>query len=88
MRLFRSKSPTGPYKDAKGQNAVLPANTKNITYGNKLIGNFLFDSKIGDPGTDTGYGYVSPGHNSVYTDPATGQMFVVFHTRFPHQGDT
>ncbi len=88
MRLFRSKSPTGPYKDAKGQNAVLPANTKNITYGNKLIGNFLFDSKIGDPGTGTGYGYVSPGHNSVYTDPATGQMFVVFHTRFPHQGET
>ncbi|MNW30104.1 Extracellular endo-alpha-(1-_5)-L-arabinanase precursor [compost metagenome] len=88
MRLFRSKSPTGPYKDAKGQNAVLPANTKNTSYGNKLIGNFLFDSKIGDPGTGTGYGYVSPGHNSVYTDPATGQMFVVFHTRFPQQGET
>lgn len=86
MRLFRSKSPTGPYKDAKGQNAVLPANTKNAAYGNKLMGNFLFDSQIGDPGTGVGYGYVSPGHNSVYTDPATGQMFVVFHTRFPQQG--
>lgn len=87
MRLFRSKNPTGPYKDAKGQNAVLPANTKNGALGNKLIGNFLFNSKIGDPGEGIGYGYVSPGHNSVYTDPDQGQMFVVLHTRFPQQGE-
>ncbi len=87
MRLFRSKNPAGPYKDAKGQNAVLPANTKNAAFGNKLIGNFLFNSKIGDPGEGIGYGYVSPDHNSAYTDPDNGQMFVVFHTRFPQQGE-
>ncbi|AET60498.1 beta-xylosidase [Paenibacillus terrae HPL-003] len=87
MRLFRSKNPSGPYKDAKGQNAVLPANTKNAAFGNKLIGNFLFNSKMGDPGEGIGYGYVSPGHNSAYTDPDNGQMFVVFHTRFPQQGE-
>ncbi|MET3207820.1 UNVERIFIED_CONTAM: beta-xylosidase [Paenibacillus sp. PvR008] len=87
MRLFRSKKLSGPYKDAKGQNAVLPANTKNATFGNKLIGNFLFNSKIGDPGEGIGYGYVSPGHNSAYNDPYNRQMFAVFHTRFPQQGE-
>lgn len=87
MRTFRSTSPTGPYLDAKGQNAVLPEGARNIDYGNKLIGNFLFDSKIGDPGEGVGYGYVSPGHNSVYTNPDNGQVFLVFHTRFPQQGE-
>lgn len=87
MRAFRSTSPTGPYLDAKGQNAVLPEGARNIDYGNKLIGNFLFDSKIGDPGEGVGYGYVSPGHNSVYTNPDNGQVFLVFHTRFPEQGE-
>ncbi|KGE20170.1 LamG-like jellyroll fold domain-containing protein [Paenibacillus wynnii] len=87
MRQFRSKSPDGPYLDAQGQNAVLPANTDNALYGNKLMGNFLFDRKVGDPGTGIGTGYVSPGHNSVYIDPATGQQFLIFHSRFPLTGE-
>ncbi|MDO3411532.1 LamG-like jellyroll fold domain-containing protein [Saccharibacillus sp. CPCC 101409] len=87
MRVFRSKDIGGPYKDSLGQSAVLPPNTENTEYGNKLIGNFLFDREPGDPGTGIGYGYVSPGHNSVYTDEKSGQMFLVFHTRFPQQGE-
>ncbi|ANF95234.1 LamG-like jellyroll fold domain-containing protein [Paenibacillus bovis] len=87
MRVFRSKSADGPYVDARGHQATWPANTSNDEYGNKLIGNFLFDSKVGDPGKEQDYGYVSPGHNSVYTDPKTGQLFLVFHTRFPGRGE-
>ncbi|OWR28479.1 arabinanase [Saccharibacillus sp. O23] len=86
MRVFRSKNIDGPYVDSLGQNAVLPAATENTEIGNKLIGNFLFEREAGDPGTGIGYGYLSAGHNSVYTDK-NGQMFLVFHTRFPQQGE-
>ncbi|KFL17042.1 arabinanase [Geobacillus stearothermophilus] len=87
MRQFRSTSPTGPYVDAKGQSAVLPGEVDNSPYGNKIMGNFLFERKVGDPGTGIGVGYVSPGHNSVYLDRKTGQQFLVFHTRFPQSGE-
>lgn len=87
MRQFRSKTPDGPYIDAQGQNAVLTGGTDNAAYGNKLMGNFLFERKVGDPGTGIGSGYVSPGHNSVYYDNETGQQFLIFHTRFPLTGE-
>lgn len=87
MRVFRATKPDGPYQDAKGQQATWPAQTSNVTYGNKLIGNYLWDSKVGDPGYGENFGYVSPGHNSVYTDDKTGQTFLVFHTRFPARGE-
>ncbi|WP_397376415.1 LamG-like jellyroll fold domain-containing protein [Paenibacillus vietnamensis] len=87
MRQFRSRNPEGPYVDAQGKNAVLPGATDNAPYGNKLIGNYLFDRKIGDAGTGIGVGYVSPGHNSVYYDEKTGKQFLVFHARFPQTGE-
>ncbi|MGG6312648.1 LamG-like jellyroll fold domain-containing protein [Paenibacillus macerans] len=87
IRQFRSTSPDGPYLDASGQNAVLPGDTDNAPYGIKMVGNFLFDRKIGDPGTGIGYGYASPGHNSLYFDEAAGKYFSVFHTRFPQRGE-
>jgi arabinan endo-1,5-alpha-L-arabinosidase len=65
MRQFRSKNPDGPYLDASGQDAVLPGNVDHTPYGNKIMGNFLFERKVGDPGTGIGVGYMSPGHNSV-----------------------
>ena len=51
------------------------------------MGNFLFERKVGDPGTGIGTGYMSPGHNSAYYDPATGKQFLIFHARFPQQGE-
>lgn len=88
MRVFRSKNPDGPYVDADGQNAVLTGDVDHSPYGNKLMGHFLFERKVGDPGSGVGYGYVSPGHNSVYFEEETGQHFLVFHSRFPERGDS
>lgn len=51
------------------------------------MGNHLFDRKIGDDGTGIGTGYVSPGHNSAYYNPETGEHFLIFHTRFPQTGE-
>lgn len=87
MRQFRSTQPDGPYLDAAGQNAVLAGNTDNAPYGIKMIGNFLFEREIGESGSGIGYGYVSPGHNSVLYDEDTGKYFLYFHTRFPQKGE-
>ena len=88
MRQFRSETPAGPYVDAAGEPAVLPPNQSNTQYGNKLMGNFVFLRDDHEPGFGAGQGYVSPGHNSVYTDPETNEQFLVFHTRFPNQGES
>ncbi|MBS4219236.1 family 43 glycosylhydrolase [Bacillus sp. FJAT-49711] len=88
MRVFRSTNPSGPYVDAMGQNAVLPGNVDHSPYGNKIMGHFLFERNVGDPGTGIGYGYLSPGHNSVFYDEDEGKQFLVFHTRFPQRGET
>ncbi|WP_408011398.1 family 43 glycosylhydrolase [Pseudalkalibacillus sp. A8] len=96
MRVARSKNPDGPYYDAEGNN-MIDVHGKPGTifddrsiepYGVKLMGNHLFERKIGDPGTGIGTGYVSPGHNSVYYDAQTGQQFLIFHSRFPERGET
>jgi arabinan endo-1,5-alpha-L-arabinosidase len=96
MRVSRSTNPDGPYVDAQGNKM---ANVKadptkplfddaSITpYGVKLMGNFLFERKLGEAGTGIGTGYVSPGHNSAWYDAATGKHFLVFHTRFPERGE-
>lgn len=88
MRMFRSTSPTGPFLDAQGNSAVLPnSSAVNDDYGNKMMGNYLFERLPGDLGTGNGIGYLSPGHNSVYIDEETGQYFLIFHARFPNQGE-
>jgi arabinan endo-1,5-alpha-L-arabinosidase len=96
IRVARAERPDGPYYDAEG-NAMIDVKadpTKPLfddrsiePYGTKLMGNFLFERKIGDPGTGIGTGYVSPGHNSAYYDPATGKQYLIFHTRFPQRGE-
>jgi arabinan endo-1,5-alpha-L-arabinosidase len=96
MRVVRSENPDGPYYDAQGNDMInvkadpsLPIfDDKSIEpYGVKVMGNHLFDRKIGDEGTGIGTGYISPGHNSAYYDPETGEHFLIFHTRFPQTGE-
>lgn len=96
MRVVRSKSPDGPFYDAEGNDMrevkadpALPLfDDRSIEpYGVKLMGNYLFQRLIGDPGTGIGTGAVSPGHNSVYYDERSGRTFLIFHSRFPLRGE-
>lgn len=88
MRVARSRTPDGPYLDAAGKdmaqvksNPALPLfdDASIAPHGQKIMGNFQL--------AGTSLGYVSPGHNSAYHDAATGQSFLVFHTRFPGTGE-
>ena len=97
VRVARSTSPDGPYLDAEGNpmsevrsDPDLPLfdDASIAPYGTKVLGNHLFRRVVGDPGTGPGVGYVSPGHSSTYVDEATGRRFLVFHSRFPGQGET
>ena len=96
IRVARSTSPDGPYVDAEGNDMSEVRSDPSLPlfddasiepYGVKLIGNYLFPREVGDPGTGAGVGYVSPGHNTTYYDPETGQQFLIFHSRFPGQGE-
>lgn len=94
MRVSRSLNPDGPYVDAKGNdmanvkaNPALPLfdDASIAPYGQKIMGNYQFALAAGESGTPLGY--VSPGHNSAYYEASTGQHFLIFHTRFPNQGE-
>lgn len=71
MRLFRSENPTGPYLDAKGQNAA-DNGENNDLYGIKLIGNYGFYNQIGKR---------AAGHNSALIDE-DGSRYLFYHQRF------
>ncbi|MBM7539922.1 family 43 glycosylhydrolase [Amphibacillus cookii] len=94
MRVMRSENPDGPFVDATGQqmNQVKGAEGSFFDdqaiepYGVKLMGNFLFERRLGETGSGAGLGYISPGHNSVYTTDS-GESFIFFHTRFPNRGE-
>lgn len=77
MRMWRSKNPTGPYVDSKGQPApsYREATDKKINtkYGIKINGNYRL------PGMSKSY--KSGGHNSALKNNK-GQYFLVYHTRF------
>lgn len=71
MRLFRSENPSGPYLDAKGQNAADSGNGSDL-YGIKLIGNYGFYGQIGKR---------AAGHNSALVDD-NDSRYLVYHQRF------
>lgn len=71
MRLFRSENPTGPYVDAKGQNAA-DNGEANDKYGIKLISNYSFYDQIGKR---------AAGHNSALIDD-DGSRYLIYHQRF------
>lgn len=71
MRLFRSENVTGPYLDAKGQNAA-DNGLANDPYGIKLIGNYSLYDQIGKR---------AAGHNSALIDD-DGSRYLFYHQRF------
>lgn len=97
IRQFRSRNIDGPYEDAIGNKAVFseefdrgignfPGNSDHKEIGNKLMGNFLFEQVLGEENVGSEIGYLAPGHNSILTEE-TGKMYLVFHTRFPQEGE-
>lgn len=94
IRVARSKSPDGPYVDAKGQDlidckgrpGVLFHDPSIQPYGTKLMGNYQFMQREGEDPKET-TGYLSPGHNSAYYNEETDQYFLFFHTRFVNKGE-
>ncbi len=73
MRVGRSRSPLGPFKDPSGKDMVLPQNPDLNAVGLKLMTNYML------PGMQRAY--MAPGHNSVLRDD-DGQWYLVNHTRF------
>ncbi len=71
IRMFRSKSPLGPFTDMLGNNAVYGDN--HIEHGIKMFGNYAFE------GMDRAY--TSGGHCSSLVDE-DGERYVLYHTRF------
>lgn len=90
LRVARAKNPDGPYVDAQGHDFRKLRGPNGTTfddetiakYGVKLIGNYTFDTK-----KPFHSGYVSPGHNSAIYQKSSQKYFMIFHTRFPNQGE-
>lgn len=80
MRVFRSSSPTGPYKDAAGNSAIF--NSYQLNFGPKAVTNrgMKLLGAFNNWGTMT-VGECAEGHNSACVD-ADGNAFVVYHTKF------
>jgi arabinan endo-1,5-alpha-L-arabinosidase len=97
MRMFRSRYPYGPYEDAKHLitdsdpsplTKVSPGNY--LGYGVKIMGGYQFTQKTDEKNVNANIGkdgFLSPGHNSAYYDPATGKYFLIHHTRFVGRGE-
>lgn len=94
IRVCRSKTPNGDYKDSMGQdmldckgqlNSSFDDNAAMI-YGTKLMGNYKFEYVEGEEGEDRN-AYLSPGHNSILYQPTTNKYFIIYHTRFENRGE-
>lgn len=92
VRVARSRYPDGPYLDAegydmrdvKGAEGTVFDDVSIEPYGVKLMGGHEWAD---GPFEGVEAGYVSPGHNTWYDDPETGESFLIFHSRFPGTGE-
>jgi len=73
MRVYRSKSPTGPFVDPSGKSGIQTATSNLDDYGLKVMGNYKFST------LDTAY--MACGHNSVLQDD-DGNWYLFYHARF------
>lgn len=79
MRLFRSKSPDGPYLDAAGNNAARAATTtiNHRQVGIRVMGNYQFPCH--------GRPLLAAGHNSALID-SDGERYLIYHQKFANSG--
>lgn len=78
MRVFRSRTPEGPYVDAKGWQPLFGPTTNNDHYGVKVMGGYRFNDMVNAS--------KAQGHNSVIRTKS-GQWHLVYHTRFDNSGE-
>lgn len=78
MRLFRSTSPQGPYRDAKGNIPIFNSSSNNDNWGIKLMGNYQFNQMT--------KASKAQGHNSAIITKDK-QWYAVYHTRFSNSGE-
>lgn len=92
VRVARSRDPRGPYRDGLGRdmrevksNPSLPLfdDASIQPFAMKLMGSHRFRGSDGR----FGHGYQSPGHSTGYCDDVGRACFLIFHTRFPGQGE-
>jgi arabinan endo-1,5-alpha-L-arabinosidase len=89
MRVFRSRNAYGPYDDPThpGQDMGKDLRySEHFNYGVKIMGGYKFRYLSGESSI-VSTGYLSPGHNSAYYNPKTGQYFLVYHQRFEGRGE-
>ncbi|SFB74836.1 glycoside hydrolase family 43 protein [Butyrivibrio sp. YAB3001] len=74
IRVFRSKTPDGPYEDELGHTPFYDSYSLNINHpvGERLFGGYRWKSMS--------EGQVAQGHNSAFVDD-DGKAYIVFHTR-------
>ena len=84
MRVFRSTSPTGPYKDPKGQSAIYSSYALNFGPNSTNRGENIFGA-YGDWGYMSD-GERSQGHSSIVAAD-DGRTYLVYHTRFQNGGE-
>ena len=89
MRVFRSKSPDGPYVDSKGSAALYPSYLLNFgpneNDGNRGVNIFGAYTSWGNQATGN-MGERSQGHNSIIA-AEDGRTYLVYHTRFQNWGE-
>ena len=79
MRVFRSKTPDGPYTDGQGRSAIFDRYVMNYGPNADMRGQLIM-------GAYDGWGFMkmgelAQGHNSVIAAP-DGRSYLVYHTRF------
>ncbi|MBQ7202785.1 MAG: hypothetical protein IJS03_02070 [Eubacterium sp.] len=83
LRVLRSRTPEGPYVDAKGQDLLtyLDSDSTPVNAGVKLTGNYKWDCNS--------VGYMSPGHDSVLCETVDGveKIFQMYHVRFDNKSE-
>lgn len=89
MRVFRSDKPDGPYKDARGNDAVYSSFTVNFGTSDTSNRGINIFGAYGEWGNQANgnYGERSQGHNSIIAAEA-GRTYLVYHTRFQNAGES
>ena len=88
MRVFRSEKPDGPYKDARGNNAIFSSFMVNFGSNDTSNRGVNIFGAYGEWGQQAmgNNGERSQGHNSIIA-AEDGRTYLVYHTRFQNAGE-